>query len=30
MQFHPPSLHFIPLWFKYFPQHPVLKHLQSM
>jgi hypothetical protein len=26
MQFSPPSHHFIPLWSKYSPQHPVLKH----
>jgi hypothetical protein len=29
MQFSPPSRHFIPLWSKYPPQHPVLKHPQS-
>jgi hypothetical protein len=28
MQFSPPSCHLIPLWSKYFPQHPVLKHPQ--
>jgi hypothetical protein len=26
MQFSPTSCHFIPLWYKYSPQHPVLKH----
>jgi hypothetical protein len=26
MQFSPTSCLFIPLWFKYSPQHPVLKH----
>jgi hypothetical protein len=30
MQFSPPSLHFIPVRSKYPPQHPVLKHPQSM
>jgi hypothetical protein len=30
MQFSPPSCHFIPLWSKYSPQHPVLKHPQFM
>jgi hypothetical protein len=30
MQFTPPSRHFIPLWSKYSPQHPVLKHPQFM
>jgi hypothetical protein len=30
MYFCPPSRHFIPLWSKYSPQHPVLKHPQSM
>jgi hypothetical protein len=28
MQLSPPSRHFIPLWSKYSPQHPVLKHPQ--
>jgi hypothetical protein len=28
-QFSPASCHFIPPWFKYFPQHPVLKHPQT-
>jgi hypothetical protein len=28
MQFSPPSRHSIPLWSKYSPQHPVLKHTQ--
>jgi hypothetical protein len=26
MQFYPPSRYSIPLWSKYSPQHPVLKH----
>jgi hypothetical protein len=30
MQFSPTSHHFIPLRSKYCPQHPVLKHPQSM
>jgi hypothetical protein len=30
MQFSPLSRHLIPLRSKYPPQHPVLKHLQSM
>jgi hypothetical protein len=30
MQLSPPSGHSIPLWSKYSPQHPVLKHLQFM
>jgi hypothetical protein len=30
MQFPPPSHHSLPLWPKYSPQHPVLKHPQSM
>jgi hypothetical protein len=30
MQFSPPSSHSIPLWPKYSPQHPVLKHPQFM
>jgi hypothetical protein len=30
MQFSPVSCHFIPLPPKYSPQHPVLKHPQSM
>jgi hypothetical protein len=30
MQFPPISHHFFPLRFKYSPQHPVLKHPQSM
>jgi hypothetical protein len=30
MQFSPPSRHLIPLRSKYPPQHPVLKHRQSM
>jgi hypothetical protein len=30
MQFSPPSRHFISLRSKYSPQHPVLKHPQSM
>jgi hypothetical protein len=29
MQFSPTSYHFIPVWYKYSPQHPVLKHPQS-
>jgi hypothetical protein len=29
MQFSPTSCHFIPLWSKYSPHHPVLKHPQS-
>ena len=29
-QFSPPSCHFLPLRAKYFHQHPVLKHPQSM
>jgi hypothetical protein len=29
MQFSP-TYYFIPLWFKYSRQHPVLKHLQSV
>jgi hypothetical protein len=29
MQFSPTSCHFIPLWSKYSPQHPVFKHPQS-
>jgi hypothetical protein len=29
MQFPPISRHIIPLWSKYSPQHPVLKHPQS-
>jgi hypothetical protein len=28
MQFSPTSYHFIPLWSKYSPQHPALKHPQ--
>jgi hypothetical protein len=30
MQFSPSSCLFIPLQYKYSPQHPVLKHSQSM
>jgi hypothetical protein len=30
MQFSPNSSLFIPPWSKYSPQHPVLKHPQSM
>jgi hypothetical protein len=30
MQFYPTSCHFISLWSKYSPLHPVLKHPQSM
>jgi hypothetical protein len=30
MQLSPPSSHSIPLWSKYSPQHPVLKHPQFM
>jgi hypothetical protein len=30
MQFPPISRHFIPLWSKYSPRHPVLKHPQFM
>jgi hypothetical protein len=30
MQLSPPSRHSIPLWSKYSPQHPVLKHSQFM
>jgi hypothetical protein len=30
MQLSPTSYYFIPLWSKYSPQHPVLKHPQSM
>jgi hypothetical protein len=30
MQLSPPSRHSIPLWSKYSPQHPVLKHPQFM
>jgi hypothetical protein len=30
MKFFLASRHFIPLWFKYSPKHPVLKHLQSV
>jgi hypothetical protein len=30
VQFSPVSCHLISLWSKYSPQHPVLKHLQSM
>jgi hypothetical protein len=30
MQFSPTSCHFIPLRSKYSPQHPVLKHPQSV
>jgi hypothetical protein len=30
VQFSPPSHNFIPLWSKYSPQHPVLKHPQSV
>jgi hypothetical protein len=30
MQFSPTSYHFIPLWSKYSPQHPVLKHPESI
>jgi hypothetical protein len=30
MQFSPTSCLFIPLWSKYSPQQPVLKHPQSM
>jgi hypothetical protein len=30
MQLFPTSRHFISLWSKYSPQHPVLKHPQSM
>jgi hypothetical protein len=30
MQLSPPSRHSIPLWSKYSPQHPVLKHRQFM
>jgi hypothetical protein len=30
MQFSPPFRHLIPLFSKYSPQHPVLKHPQSM
>jgi hypothetical protein len=30
MQFPPPTRHLIPLRSKYPPQHPVLKHPQSM
>jgi hypothetical protein len=30
MQLSPPSCHSIPLWPKYSPQHPVLKHPQFM
>jgi hypothetical protein len=30
MQLSPPSRHSIPLWSKYPPQHPVLKHPQFM
>jgi hypothetical protein len=30
MQFSPTSCHLIPLGSKYSPQHPVLKHPQSM
>jgi hypothetical protein len=30
MQLSPPSCHSIPLWSKYSPQHPVLKHPQFM
>jgi hypothetical protein len=30
MQFSPASRHFIPLWSKYSPRHPVLKHPQFM
>jgi hypothetical protein len=29
MQFSPTSCHFIPLWSKYSPQHPIFKHPQS-
>jgi hypothetical protein len=29
-QFSPPFHHFIPLWSKYSPQHPGLRHLQSV
>jgi hypothetical protein len=28
-QFSPSSCHFIPLWSKYSPRHPVLKHPQT-
>jgi hypothetical protein len=30
MQYSPSSYHFIPLPFKYSPQHPVLRYPQSM
>jgi hypothetical protein len=30
MQFSPPSYHFMPLRSKHSPQHPVLKHPESM
>jgi hypothetical protein len=30
MQFSPSSFHFISLWSKYSPQHPVVKHPQSV
>jgi hypothetical protein len=30
IEFSPPSLHFIPLFSKYSPQHPVLKYSQSV
>jgi hypothetical protein len=30
MHFSPTSGHFISLWSKYSPQHPVLKHPQSI
>jgi hypothetical protein len=30
MQFSPPSRYFIPPWFIYSHQHPVLKHPQSL
>jgi hypothetical protein len=29
-QFSPTSCHFIPLWFKYFPLHPIFKHSHYM